>query len=595
MKSIIGKHKLHWIIMVLLLGALLSPLFLGEDSCPETQVFASGGVLDLGDWTQRESGLVTLEGEWSYYPGQLREDRHTLDGGKIVTVPHFWEEDPASGQSPYGFGSYRLEVTGLDASGMYGIKVLDEVTAYQLWVNGIPALANGVVGKDDSHSMPQWKPAVGVFQADDHGVAVIEMDLSNFNYYRGGFWNSLMIGTLKEVVSDYNNHKLLDMFLFASMFIIGISNFIMFFLYRWRYNAMLYFSLFCFTMGSRTMLTGHRIVNDLFPGMNWDLGVRLEYLCGYLLLPLFALFIVSFFNLGVYQSKLRRLMAGIIVVTLIAMATLPNALYVHYLAPYKWMAILVALGFLVLVIREFRQDAVRARVLLVIVAGFLIAVFKEIFIGGTLSWLPFATLNLIVCFSFLTFNRLMNLVREKEIFEKKAIHDQLTGLYNRNYLTALEAENCPFWKQERHRYLMFLDLDSFKDINDTHGHDTGDFILLEVSTRIKKLLRSTDILCRYGGDEFIIIIDELENDFNNVKKVADRIIGAIREPLSIDGMDFEIGASIGITEMDAAHCGIETYIRQADQAMYSAKKIGGNQYRVWKRSVAIEGSTGRDA
>lgn len=123
---------------------------------------------------------------------------------------------------------------------------------------------------------------------------------------------------------------------------------------------------------------------------------------------------------------------------------------------------------------------------------------------------------------------------------------------------------------------MFLDLDSFKAINDNYGHKIGDFILQEAGERFKSIIRKTDVICRYGGDEFIIILTA-END-DEVHSIAKRIIEITRQPYNKDELSYYVGVSIGITKCEGNIHNIDHLIKRSDEAMYEAKNRGSNQY-----------------
>ncbi|WP_038150306.1 bifunctional diguanylate cyclase/phosphodiesterase [Thiomicrorhabdus chilensis] len=180
----------------------------------------------------------------------------------------------------------------------------------------------------------------------------------------------------------------------------------------------------------------------------------------------------------------------------------------------------------------------------------------------------FGILLIILYTLFLLFKTIASY--EKKARQKlihQANHDPLTGLPNRNYLDKelkpfLEGSQTPFC-------LLFVDLDNFKNINDTFGHEMGDHILVEVSKRLQKELSSEDTLIRFGGDEFMILL------FNN--RVADteisqRIIHSVGQPYLVGEMKFNLGASIGIAHYPVDADQLEALASLADIAMYQAKK-----------------------
>ena len=123
---------------------------------------------------------------------------------------------------------------------------------------------------------------------------------------------------------------------------------------------------------------------------------------------------------------------------------------------------------------------------------------------------------------------------------------------------------------------MYLDLDSFKSINDDHGHGAGDYVLQQFSERLKLILRESDTLARLGGDEFAAILPA-PGEKSHLKVIAVRIIEAIQQPIIYNGIPLNVGISIGI----AIHFKgqpLESLLHEADQAMYKTKSDGGNSY-----------------
>src|SRR5262249_38732895 len=128
-----------------------------------------------------------------------------------------------------------------------------------------------------------------------------------------------------------------------------------------------------------------------------------------------------------------------------------------------------------------------------------------------------------------------------------AHHDALTGLANRAALIEKITEACARYRRRAEAFnILMLDLDRFKQVNDTFGHPAGDALLQEVANRLKSTLRETDVLARLGGDEFAIIQPVEGNLRDAAESLANRIIDLIGEPFSIEGNEVNIGTSIGI-------------------------------------------------
>ncbi|QOP41215.1 EAL domain-containing protein [Sulfurimonas marina] len=172
--------------------------------------------------------------------------------------------------------------------------------------------------------------------------------------------------------------------------------------------------------------------------------------------------------------------------------------------------------------------------------------------------------------------------------EYLAYHDPLTGLYNRvsfeEYLTQTLAV---VKRQDKKLAILFIDLDRFKIINDTLGHDIGDEVLISVTKRLKHILRESDYVSRWGGDEFVVILQDVPSD-TLIATVARKIIDSIKEPIHIGYHNFNITASIGISMFPDNGSDTKTLIKYADTAMYLAKESGKNSFRFYTSELSLE-------
>jgi len=164
-----------------------------------------------------------------------------------------------------------------------------------------------------------------------------------------------------------------------------------------------------------------------------------------------------------------------------------------------------------------------------------------------------------------------------------AYHDHLTGLpnkrlFNKQLSHAISLSN----RSSNMLTVMFLDLDGFKNINDTMGHAIGDRLLVEVSKRLLTTLRSCDVISRIGGDEFVIMIENVEN-MDTVYLVADKIVNSFSQPFTIHGQDLFITTSVGIAVCPVDGNDAEILIKNADIAMYRAKEKGKKQWALCTR------------
>ncbi len=177
-------------------------------------------------------------------------------------------------------------------------------------------------------------------------------------------------------------------------------------------------------------------------------------------------------------------------------------------------------------------------------------------------------------------------VRVEQQLRHDALHDSLTGLPNRNFL--INRLELAIQRLERYPSfqfaILFLDLDRFKIINDSLGHMAGDELLITVAHLLQKLLRNIDIAARFGGDEFVILLEEIEN-INEAVQVAQRIIETLKSPFVIEEQEVFITPSIGIVYGSSSYTQALDLLRDADTAMYRAKAKGGEGYEIFNPSM----------
>ncbi|MDX1490404.1 MAG: EAL domain-containing protein [Pseudohongiellaceae bacterium] len=172
--------------------------------------------------------------------------------------------------------------------------------------------------------------------------------------------------------------------------------------------------------------------------------------------------------------------------------------------------------------------------------------------------------------------------------EKLAFYDPLTGLENRRlFKDRLEQGLKQVKRHKSMMALLFLDLDQFKRINDTLGHDAGDDLLCTVARRIKRCVREVDIVSRLGGDEFTILLPDLR-DNRSAAHVADKILKALAKPIQLGTQEVIVSASIGITMAPDDSLNASVLMRNADLAMYRAKDQGRNNFQFFTDDMNIE-------
>ena len=194
----------------------------------------------------------------------------------------------------------------------------------------------------------------------------------------------------------------------------------------------------------------------------------------------------------------------------------------------------------------------------------------------------------------------------EERIEELAYFDQLTGLPNRTLLMdRLKQAMTASTRNSSHGALLFIDLDHFKTLNDTLGHDMGDLLLKQVAQRFTLCVREGDTVARLGGDEFVVMLANLSSSereaATDVETVAEKVLAALNQTYQLNSMAFHCTASVGVTLFRGQHASIDDLMKQADLAMYKAKETGRNTFRFFDPAmesivmerVALEGGLRR--
>jgi diguanylate cyclase (GGDEF)-like protein len=193
-----------------------------------------------------------------------------------------------------------------------------------------------------------------------------------------------------------------------------------------------------------------------------------------------------------------------------------------------------------------------------------------------------------ISFALDNFDRADEKTRADERIEYLASHDSLTNLPNREMFNQL----LHFAIQAARRYqrqfaVLFIDLDRFKIINDSLGHEAGDLLLAETAERLRRSLRSTDVVARLGGDEFVVILENTA-ECHDIESIARTLLTALSQPLQLSGHECNTTASIGIAMFPDDGSDVHTLTKNADMAMYLVKEDGKNGFRFHTRDVKMQ-------
>lgn len=193
-----------------------------------------------------------------------------------------------------------------------------------------------------------------------------------------------------------------------------------------------------------------------------------------------------------------------------------------------------------------------------------------------------------VSFALENFDRADEKTKADERIEYLASHDSLTGLPNRETFNGLlrHAIEAAF-RHQRQFAVLFIDLDRFKVINDSLGHDVGDILLIEIAGRLRQSLRASDVVARLGGDEFVVILEEAA-ERDDVERIARDVLSGLGQPSQLSGHECHTTASIGIAMYPSDGVDVQTLTKNADMAMYLAKEDGKNGFRFFTKEIKAQ-------
>ena len=181
---------------------------------------------------------------------------------------------------------------------------------------------------------------------------------------------------------------------------------------------------------------------------------------------------------------------------------------------------------------------------------------------------------------FIHFLQDMGALEAAETLSSLAYYDSLTGLPNRNLFNDRLSRAIAAARRRHGGFsLLYVDVDRFKEVNDTRGHDAGDELLRQVALRLQKSLRKIDTVARLGGDEFVVILDQV-SDEAQAAKIAAKILALCSGQYALEGATCNVTLSLGISRYPRDAVEVESLVKCADKAMYRAKASGGNDFRL---------------
>jgi len=561
------------------------------------------GQIDL---SSLESGkITTLNGEWDFYPKEFiipgNESNNFPTNSVLRDIPSVWKNDPP-GQ---GFGTYHLKITGLAPDTIYSLYFYEKISAAQYYVNGTPLGSDGTPGVTADLETPQYIPSLQSFHAPS-GVAELTIHISNFNMKNGGFWASVRLGRSGDLQQYWIQNILIQSLVIGALMFMGLYH-ILLYMMRKQNRAPLWLSLVITLIVIKSLISGEQILMRLLPGVSQIGLIKFSTLAVTFMIPFFLSFINNSFW-GTTSVIIIRLNYIISILYGLMILTLKLPLLQTVYPPYLWVVIL-NLIYLVYIISKafFRKLPGSAWAFF----GTLIILFCALNdILYELHYIQSAYILNFGLLSFLLFQTLLNASRDRyayseleilrnqlekkvalrteELMEERnkleaiARIDNLTGLYNRNSShEVFEREIERFKRYGTGFSVVLIDLDHFKNINDSYGHTVGDIALQVVSREIRDVSRTSDFCFRWGGEEFLLMLPCTTEE--NAMLFAEKLrLNVASTPIKSRNFTFFITLSYGVSSIKEKREDITQILNRADMALYRAKDDGRNRGYIYK-------------
>lgn len=394
---VLKNKKWLQIVIILCILSLLS----GCKWTANSNLSASQGVLDLTDWNFDQNGIIRLHGEWDFYWGELlTPDDFANNTERLpdwIRLPGSWNDHTRNGQKigSFGYATYRLIVQKPKSEKHLALNIKAMSTAYNLWVDGELLATNGVVGTSEDTMQPQYLTKRVFFTPQTESIEIV-VQVANFKHRRGGMWESIELGTANQIIEKSERLTGLQMLLLGSLMIMGLYQ-IGLFAIRKRDSAPLYFGIFCLLIGTRSFMVGEASFYKIFPNINWEVALKLEYISAYIGLPIFVKYVHKLYpKICSVKITTLSLVLGVISCSIVLLTS--SKFYTQYLNIYQ-AVIFITIFYLIYVLILAILYKEKGSILISFgVIFYALTVINDILYYN--EWIPSADLNIFGLFVF---------------------------------------------------------------------------------------------------------------------------------------------------------------------------------------------------
>jgi diguanylate cyclase (GGDEF)-like protein len=571
------------------------------------------GTIDLRKWEFEKYGPVALDGNWGFVWHQLVSPPKRNLITDFLPVPQNWKGTTLSGIdiTPEGYGTYSVTIRlpKMEQPVAFYLPIIAH--ACTIWINNKLIFQAGKVSDSREAMVPKIARNVFFLEVNEPQIDLV-MQVSNFVHKSGGIDTSILFGPKEQILNLRTKNVFFEAFLTGSLVFMAILHIMIAILFT-RKRASLLFAVICLDIALRNLLTGEQLLSYLIPELPWSLEYKLEYLTAFsIAMPLIASFIYDLFPHPQTKHFLTTII-GIGLLCGIFIISSPVHTFSRFLVIFDLLIIVQSIYIAFLLISAMSNRLQGSGILLsggviLLLASVSDMLFYQQQVNiGPLAVIGFWFFLLSQAFAFSiqfmnSFNKLKrfslnlewqveertrnlqqaNLKLQEEIKKKAEIEEKLRTLSRTDPLTKIDNryrfnEILDEELRRVNRYggslaIIMFDIDHFKSVNDTLGHDVGDRVLISVAQLVENMIRDIDSFARWGGEEFIILTPN--NDINGASMLAERI------RKTIEFTDFSpiksLTSSFGVIQYQNNE-DKTSFLKRVDEALYAAKYQGRNR------------------
>ncbi|MDO5517437.1 MAG: diguanylate cyclase [Clostridium sp.] len=551
------KFNIFFIVSLILVISLFIPI---NSTCKKYT--ASNGTINLSNYDFNKN--VELNGRWDLYfnklllPDELKDNSPTIYNipGKLSDqIPHVTQ----------GYMTLHLNIS-VPWDNNYGLYIPSMFTASDIWINGVYYDGHGKVGKSINDEQAIYKPEYIFFPSKDKKIDIV----IHTSVYReiSPYLKPVILGTHESIMKLNYFNSTTDGIIIGILFIMFILN-IGFYFAKDKLNRHIYFAAICFVIFMRTIVFNSRLLCQFFSNIPYEFVSKTAAITFYLWVTFYNLFLNDIFDNNVRIKKLAILYG--IIFSGICLFT-PAIIYDRFAVIAQCLCIAFSAYFLVFMLKRLKTKNIRLNLLSFVVLN--LTAINDFLVSNSVipksySAIYGGILFVLIESVFIIGDYIINITKLKSLNK-----DGLTSLYNNKYIKESIYKLVDKYNKRKEIFsLIMIDVDNFKNINDTYGHIFGDRVLVDVADILLSISDEIGFAGRFGGDEFVLILPGLKE--NEAFLVAQKIVHSLLNVNNNYDEGINISLSMGVYQ-NKAHT-LEDCLNSADTAMYYSKTNGKNQ------------------